>query len=90
MGLIASFTNLLLFFVGRKVSFLKPDIVKSCTQIVRCLLVGWVGFGCCWAKLNVQQFGLVCVLELQLFNFAKSRHFCRLFLFSFVVGCVVF
>ena len=49
---------------GRKGKFLNPVIVKSCSQIITCPLVGWwVGFGCGWAKLNVlQKRWLVCRL----------------------------
>jgi len=58
----------ILISIGRKVSFLNPVIVKSCSQIVTCPLIGWwVGFGCGWAKLNVLQFGSACAFALQLF-----------------------
>jgi hypothetical protein len=58
------FKHILFSLLVRKGKFVNPVIVKSCSQIVTCPLVGWwVGFGCGWAKLNVlQKRWLVCRL----------------------------
>jgi hypothetical protein len=63
-----------------QVKFYNPVIVKSCSQIARCSLVGWwVGFGCGWAKLNPEKSGQVVVFlcrqvrwQNTSFNFAKG------------------
>jgi len=56
--------------------FYNPVIVKSCSQIARCSLVGWwVGFGCGGAKLNVVFLGRLEWWQNTSFNFAEALAF---------------